>query len=75
MHLVSLTNAIECGIKRLSKYYPKSPRSLGIMKPFLIRVLLDPGLKARHFQPSRALCFYAGIDADVKGLLREEFSK
>lgn len=72
-----IIQAINNGIKKLTKYYPRSltPNTLRSYKPHLFNVILDPRFKLRHFKEDGLLYFYDSIYKDITTLFKNEYFK
>ena len=73
----NIIQAINNGIKKLTKYYPRSltPNTLQKYKPYLFSIILDPRFKLRHFKEEGLLYFYDSIHRDIITLFKNEYFK
>lgn len=77
MYLSSFIKAIQVGLKKLEKYFPRKiiKERLKDYKSFILSLILDPRFKISHFQSNGLLCFYSNIEVDIKALFKAEYYK
>ena len=71
----SLIPSIENGINKLCKYFPPVTNfeDLTKFKAYHLSIVLDPRAKLNHYLNGELLCFYPGIEVDIKYLLEREY--
>lgn len=70
--------AIQNGLEKLDKYYPKKVTAAilkGYYKPYILSIILDPRFKLIHFKNQGLLSFYPNIIDDITTILRYEYTK
>ena len=72
-----MINAINTGIKKLEKYFPRRLNNLSIKtyKAYILSFILDPQFKTTHFERDSLLYFYPNIERDIIRLFKVEFNQ
>ena len=76
-----MNEAIEAGIQKLQKYFPKklNKENLKKFKPYILALFLNPRFKLSHFENGNngreigLLYHYNNIEQDVIELIRTEY--
>ena len=72
-----MINAVNTGIKKLEKYFPRRLNNLSIKtyKAYILSFIVDARFKTTHFKRDGLLYFYPTIERDIIRLFEVEFNQ